>query len=162
MNWSRPQPPPHNIMPRTPFKAISGNVTRRKELSPYERGILVRQASQGVTPVSLTKTTKVPRTTIISTLSQADIRPTGVSKPRSGRPKLLSVRDCRHITRIARLTPEISYQEIQEKTGLACSRKTVYRVLKDYGLTNWLAKKRPKLSPAVAGKRLEWALTHKD
>ena len=99
-------------MPRTSFKAISGNVTRQKELSSYEREILIKQASQEVTPVSLTKITKVPRTTIIFTLSQADIRLTGVSKPRSERLKLLSVRDCQHITRIARLTPEISYQEI--------------------------------------------------
>ena len=162
VNWSRPQSPSHNIMPRTLFKVISENVTHWKELSSYEREILIKQASQEVTPVSLTKITKVPQITIIFTLFQADIRLTGVSKPWSERLKLLSVRDCRHITRIARLTPEISYQEIQEKTELACSRKTVYRVLKDYGLTNWLAKKRPKLSPAVAGKRLEWALTHKD
>ena len=155
VNWSRPQSPSHNIMPRTLFKVISENVTHWKELSSYEREILIKQASQEVTPVSLTKITKVPQITIIFTLFQADIHLTEVLKPRSECFKLLSVRDCWYITWIACLISEISYQEIQKKTELICSRKIVYRVLKDYELINWLTKKRLKLSSAVTDKRLE-------
>lgn len=147
---------------RTPFKVISENVTCQKELSSYKCEILIEQASQGVISVSLTKITKVPWTMIIFTLSQADIHLTEVSKSWSEYLKLLSVHDCQHITWIAHLTSEISYQEIQKKTELICSKKTIYRVLKDYELTNWLIKKHLKLSSAVADKWLEWALTHKN
>ena len=45
---------------------------------------------------------------------------------------------------------------------MQCSRSTLYRTLKDYGLTNWLAKKRPLLTPEVAKKRLEWCLLRRE
>jgi len=36
-------------------------------------------------------------------------------------------------------------------------RRTLYRLLKKHHITNWIAKKRPKLTPAHAQARLQWA-----
>ena len=36
-------------------------------------------------------------------------------------------------------------------------RKTLYRLLKKHHITNWIAKKRPKLTPVHARLRLQWA-----
>ena len=47
-------------------------------------------------------------------------------------------------------------------TGVNFSKATVYRILKEYGLTNWLAKKRPLLQEEDAAKRLAWAKERKD
>ena len=88
--------------------------------------------------------------------SIASQRANQVSQPRTGRPNLLTIRDHRHLIRTVRLNPRIKYRELLEKTGLSCSKSTAYRALKAYGLTNWLAKKRPLLTPEVAALRLAW------
>ena len=116
----------------------------------------------GLTPAEIEKQCNVEESTVRYTVKQASSRPNGVSKPRSGRPKSISIRDQRHIIRIARLEPKITYRDLQEKTGIDCHRKTIYRILKNYGLTNWLAKKRPQLTPAVAAKRYAWCWERKD
>lgn len=122
-------------MPRTPLKPISGNSSRRKELTPYERGLIVGRSSGGASTAEIRKEFLVPESTIRSTISQAPHLDHGVSKPRSGRPRACSVRRQRHIIRAARAKPEITYQELIEQTGANCSKSTVYRILKEYGLT---------------------------
>ena len=84
------------------------------------------------------------------------------STKRTGRPKSLSIRDERHILRIVRRTPKITYKNLIEKAGLDCSHDTIYRLLKEEGITNWLAKKRPLLTPEHAALRYEWALRHQN
>lgn len=88
------------------------------------------------------------------------IRHTGDLKPRSGRPRKLTVRDERHILRIARREPRITYRDLIAKSGVAVSHDTIYRLLREAGIINWIAKKRPFLTPEVAGKRYAWALEH--
>lgn len=61
-----------------------------------------------------------------------------------------------------RLDPKITYRNLLIKTGVDVSAKTVYRLLKEEGITNWRCKKRPLLTPEVAGKRYAWALAHED
>jgi len=149
-------------MPRTPLKPISGNSSRRKELTPYERGLIVGRSSGGASTAEIRKEFLVPESTIRSTISMAPHLNHGVSKPRSGRPMACSVRKQRHIIRTARAKPDITYEELIEQTGANCSKSTVYRILKEYGLTNWLAKKRPLLREEDAAKRLAWAKERKD
>ncbi len=72
------------------------------------------------------------------------------------------MRDERHIIRVVRLDPKITYRNLLIKTGVDVSAKTVYRLLKEEGITNWRCKKRPLLTPEVAGKRYAWALAHED
>ena len=60
------------------------------------------------------------------------------------------------------MDPDLTYEKLRERTRLEMCTKTIYRILKDYGLTNWLAKKRPRLTPEVAAKQLQWAIEHKD
>ena len=89
-------------------------------------------------------------------------RHNGESKPRSGRPQLLTDRDRRYIIKHARLNPRLTYSQLKSEAGLTCSRTTVYRALKEYGLTNWLAKKRPLLTPEVAKKRYDWCYQRRE
>jgi len=122
----------------------------------------VGRSSGGASTAEIRKEFSVPESTIRSTISQAPHLNQGVSKPRSGRPKSCSVREQRHIIRTARAKPEITYQELLERTGVNCSKSTVYWILKKYGLTNWLAKKRPLLREEDAAKRLAWAKERND
>jgi len=97
-----------------------------------------------------------------TTIAQAPLLNHGVSRPRSGRPKCYTIRDQQYIIRAARVKPDITYRELIEVTGVNFSKATVYRILKEYGLTNWLAKKRPLLREEDAANRLAWAKERKD
>ena len=59
-----------------------------------------------------------------------------------------------------RRDPKIIYKKLAEQAGVICSHDIIYRLLKEEGIINWLAKKRPLLTPEVAGKRYQWALEH--
>ncbi len=144
-------------MPRAPLAPISGNTPRRKELTPFQRGLLVGQVTRGATPGKIQKDFRIPRSTTRSVVLNSLHQEEGESRPRSGRPTRVSDRDRRHTIRKARENPQISYIELARSAGTQqLSRSTHYRVLKEYGLTNWLAKKRPLLTADVAAKRLAW------
>ena len=110
----------------------------------------------------IAKALDFPKTTVEYTINQHFQRNNGVSKSRSGRPHKLSDRDRRYIIRLARHNPRFTYAQLIFEAEVTISRKTVYRILKEYGLTNWLAKKRPLLTPPVAKKRWDWCLARRD
>ncbi|KAK0512441.1 hypothetical protein JMJ35_005569 [Cladonia borealis] len=143
-------------MLRTPLATITGNRPRNKELSPFQRGILVGHAAQGLSYGRIAKATKLPKTTVRTAVLNASLQQNGESRPRSGRPSIVTDRDRRHVIRTARVNPRITYQKLQEETQLNFSHSTFYRILREYGLTNWLAKQRPLLTEEVAAKRLAW------
>ena len=148
-------------MPRTPLASISGNKPRNIELNQCQRGMIIGAQALGHAPAEIAKTSNVPRTTVIYTLQKHSERNNEKSKSRSG-PGIFSDRDRRRIIRLTRINPRITYAQLRTEAGVQCSRSTLYRTLKDYGLTNWLAKKRPLLTPEVAKKRLEWCLLRRE
>ncbi|KAK0513618.1 hypothetical protein JMJ35_003982 [Cladonia borealis] len=143
-------------MLRTPLAPISGNRPRGKELSPFHRGILVGQAAQGLRYSGIAKATNLHKNTVRNAVLNAAIQYNGQSRPRSGRPSIVTDRDRRYIIRIARVAPRLTYQQLKKEAGHNFCRSTVYWILRDYGLTNWLAKERPLLTEEVAAKRLAW------
>ena len=145
-------------MPRTPLATISGNRPHGHELSPFQRGFLVGQAAQGRSYYGIAKATNLGKNTVRQAILNTSLQHNGELRPRTGRPSIVTDRDRRHIIRIARINPRASYQELKEKIGHNFSQSTAYRILKDYGLTNWIIKQRPLLTPEVAAKRLVWCL----
>ena len=148
-------------MPRTPLGPISSNRPRGPELTPYKRGIINRAVQYGATPKVIAEQERIPESTIRWIISRASQRHNGVSKPRSGYPTIVTDRARRHIIHIARMNPRITYEDLKKESGHSYSKATAYRILKEYGLTNWLAKKRPLLTEEVAAKRLTWCLERK-
>ncbi len=146
----------------TPLTPISGNSSCRKELTPYERGLIVGRSFRGASTAEIQKEFLVPESTIRSTISQAPLLNHSVSKPRSGRSKCCSLCEQWHIIHTAQVKPKIIYQELIKLTGVNCSKLTVYWILKKYELTNWLVKKRPLLQKKNAVKRLAWVKKRKD
>ena len=61
-----------------------------------------------------------------------------------------------------RINPRLTYTQLGTEAGVLYGRSTLYRTLKNYGLTNWLAKKRPLLTPKVAKKRWDWCVLHSE
>ena len=147
-------------MPRTPLTLISSNVRRRKELSPHQRGIIEGLTLGGSSAAEISMTQNDPIQTVHTTLRRAQVREIGKTLPRQDRPKKASDADTRHILRIVRKNPAITYHQLRIDSGLDFSTSTFYRLLKSSGISNWVAKKRPKLTEGNAAKRLAWALEH--
>ena len=149
-------------MQRSPLAVISSNRRRNTELKSHERALLVGTVYGGKMPAEIERDEGIPESTTRTTIKRHFERHNGVSKPRQGRPPKLTDRTRRHIIRLARADPKLKYEELLKLSGSTCHRNTVYKVLKDYGLTNWLAKKRPLLTPEVASLRLQWCLARRD
>jgi Transposase len=88
------------------------------------------------------------------------LRDEGQTRPRSDRPPALSNLDRRNLLRIIRSNPKITYAILKVEAGVTVHRNTVYKLLKEEGISKWLAKKRPLLTPQVVTKRLAWAKAH--
>ena len=144
-------------MPRRPLGPITPNIIRRKELTPYTRGFILRQLTAGVEQADVAKALNLSRATVRTTLLRADTRINGESVERSGRPKVTDDRDERIILRLARINPKQTYQELIQRSGVKCSKSTIYRILARAGIINWLAKKRPLLRQQDVDAKLHWA-----
>jgi len=147
---------------RTPLRPISGNIYRRKELTPYQRGQIVGYSLLSCSPTEISASLNIPESTVRDTLKKAPERHDGESSSRIGRPKLYSERDERQILRTVRLNPHLTYRQLQNQLPIKLSHDTIYRILKQNNITNWRAKKRPALTEEHAALRLAWAKEHKD
>ena len=149
-------------MPLAPLTPISGNRPRKSELTPYERGMIVGAQALGHTPTEIRKALNFTKSTVQTTIQKQSERNNGVSKSQSGRPGVLSDHNRRYIIRHARANPRLTYTQLQLEAGVTCSKATIYRTLRLYGLTNWLTKKRPLLTPKAVYKQLEWCTGYQD
>ena len=148
--------------PRRQFGAeTSGNRRRRPHLTPDQRQRIIAKRQCGCTIPELAEEFDRSESTIKYTISTYANATTTQEKPRSGRPPILSTRTKKLLYRKARAEPKIEYSELAKAaqvyapdgtTSKPPSKSTLYRVLKQRGLTNRRCKKRPKLTPARAKK----------
>lgn len=148
-------------MQRTPLGLISANHTPNRQYNPSQRALLIGALSVGATPYRIQKQYRVPESSVRYINSRFILHPNGAA-PRTGRPPKLSERDRRKVVRIARRNPTITYRQLAKDAGVSLSHDTLYRLLKEEGITNWVCKRRPLLTPEVAGKRYAWALEHQN
>ncbi|KAF1989320.1 hypothetical protein K402DRAFT_326744, partial [Aulographum hederae CBS 113979] len=125
---------------RRALRQISGNSRRGPELHPYIRGKIVAKAEDGLSRGEIATELQIPKTTIQYTMRQEEQRINGESLSRSGRPIESTEVTQRHVIRLARLNPKMTYKELHEQSGATHSYRSTYRILKAVGITNWRAK----------------------
>ena len=119
---------------RTPLGPINGNKTPRKELDLLTKGKIAGQAELGATPTQIGRILNVPKSTIQSVLERLQTTPSGVNKPRSGRPSIITPRATRALLRQVRLNPKVKWNELKTITGLQVDRSTLQRTLRAHGI----------------------------
>ena len=98
------------------------------------------------------------RRAIYTTIQRWNNHETVNSLPQSGAPKKLTRYQKRLVLHIVQQHPYIQYTALKCKAaGVNVSHRTLQQFLSKFYIIKWLAKKRPKLTPAVAHKRLRWA-----
>jgi hypothetical protein len=134
----------------------------RSHLSKEDRAYICGLADGGFNKTQINALTNVAYSTISDTLSKRPLRNNNESFPRAGRPKKYPIQDVRRIIRAIVAEPKIKYKRLLHETGLKLSRTTITAILKPYGFAKRPCKRRPKLTPVIATKRLAFALTHQD
>ena len=146
-------------MQRQPLGTCSVNIQGRgPELSAYVRGKIKGASEFGVKTCVISRTYNIPPSTIESTFSLDSLRIDGKSLPRSGRPKTYDIRDERHIIRHVRLYPKCTYADVRRAYTITLCDNTLQAILKNFGIANWRAKKRPFLIEKHIAIRLAWCL----
>ena len=138
---------------RHPLREISGNIPKRRELTPYERGQVIGAAKCGVKPNAISTELSLSRWTVRTTLSREPLRKDGASQPQSGRPRTYSERDERLLLRVVHQFPKFTYAQLRAFTGLKLCTSTLKSILRRHHITTWRAKQRPALTKEVAKKR---------
>ena len=115
---------------------ISGNIQKRRELTPYERGKIAAAAELGLRGAEIKAAYNHPESTIRKTISLDLLRNQGTSLPRSGRPKKYTAHDERVLLRHVRLNPKDTYAQVRTACGLRISNTTIRTILSHHGITN--------------------------
>ena len=126
------------------------------ELTPSKRNKLVGASLFGATPTQISRATKIPLSTVKDTLRLDPVRHKGHSQKRSGRPKEWDRAFERSLLRFVRRCPKATYKKIKDELHHTLSDRTIYQILKDRGILNWRAKKRPLLLREHAKARQQW------
>src|SRR5579871_3011700 len=134
----------------------------RHEWSPTSRGKALGLCAAGNHPLrEITEIIDIPK----STVGDIKTRGTGISKPRSGRPKKLSPRDIRQIIKYIRAnksTRRISLTRLKKVFHLNVHEHTIRSALQRAGYHHKVAQHRPYLNKCDRSRRLKFAKEHKD
>ncbi|KAG4427824.1 hypothetical protein IFR05_016693, partial [Cadophora sp. M221] len=103
---------------RQPLGLISGNRVVKKQLTPYQRGLIVGESRGGAKSRGIAKALNVVRSTISYTLLQEDLRPEGTNLPKTPRKNTYTKSDERNLLRHVKKYPKDSYKEVIEACGL--------------------------------------------
>ena len=158
-------------MPRSFGQEISGNRLRSGELTEVQRAIIISKREEGVPIKSIATEVDCAPRTVTNTIKRWKEHQSIATLPRSGRPTIIGTREARQLHRIARKNPKIQYRTLRNEAGLdepsplrtkPPSRSTIYRVLKDTGLTKRRCKVRPTLKIEHVKLRREFERRHRD
>jgi IS30 family transposase len=149
--------------PRRAFGTeISGNARKKAHLSPSERTRIIAKHEASASLAELATEFERSKSTIHDTIKRWQLYQTTTNLPYSSCPSRLLSYTKKIRYRKARAAPKIKYLELAKEgevvnadrtTSKLPSRRTLYRVLKRKGLTNYCCKKRPKLTRKHARKR---------
>lgn len=130
------------------------------EYSPHKRARIVSARESGMKYKDIALREGVKEATCRKIFSRAPKQTSCVTRPRKGRPQLISDRDARRIFRTIFVQPKITAAQLRVSAVPHASKRTIYRFLKKSGIQKWRCKRRPLLTQAIANLRLEWAHTY--
>src|SRR5688572_29993593 len=134
------------------------------ELTEFDRGIIIGGWLFGHSEREIEAKTGHPKSTVHDTIERYCETGAGSSRPRSGRPPILTDRDKRHIVRIVKSNRQQSARQLQsnfvQSSGTVVSIKTIKRALHEAGYHSRVAVRKPLISAKNRRDRLQWCRQH--
>ncbi len=132
----------------------------RKELTEFERGEIIGLWKGKHSLRDIEKILNHPKSTVHNIIDNYKKQNLTTAMSRSGRPKLLTERNTRQLTKIVKNNRNNTLDEITEELNsslnLSVSKRTVQRTLHQEGYHGRVAKKKPFISEKNRKKRLGW------
>jgi len=111
-----------------------------KELTPHLRGRILGMKESGKTDRQIAEAVHLKVSTVKPTLRCLILQPEGISQPRSGRPHITDARTNRRLLFIVKRNPDATYPKIREDLGVKLSDSTIYRILQNFHMEQWIKK----------------------
>jgi hypothetical protein len=143
-------------------RSIDLGVVPGIELTPSKRNKIVGASHFGATAKQISNLYKIPLSTVKDTIRLEPLRNKGKSLPRKGRPKEYDHVFVRNLLRFVRTNPKVTYAGIRLALPTTLKNDTLRDILKQHGIINWRAKKRPYLTRVHAQQRRRWCLLRKN
>jgi transposase len=139
---------------------------KTRELTDFERGEIVGLRKVSFSYSKISETLKHPKSTVGDVIKKYNEQGLTSAASRSGRPKILTERDNRHLLKIAKDNRNNTLEELTEKfnTGMkiSVSSRTIQRTLHKEGYSGHAAKKKPFISEKNRKKRYGWCRMRKN
>jgi len=141
-------------------------MSQRKELTDFERGEIVGLSKGKVSIRKIADILKHPKSTVGEVIKKYNEQGATTTASRSGRPKILSERDNRHLLKIVKENRNNTLEELTENfntsMAISVSNRTVQRTLHKEGYSGHAAKKKPFVSEQNRKKRYAWCRMRKN
>jgi transposase len=131
-------------------------MSKKRELTPEERKIIVDMRSNNISYRAIAKSTNIPHSTVQSVIKRFIDSGTVISAPRNGRTPILSTRNLRNLKNVVIKNRRVTLHEIQSELPINVSTKTIGRNLAQLGYRSKMAIKKPFISKKNAKRRLLW------
>lgn len=137
-----------------------------KELTDFERGEIVGLFKGGFSHRKIAEILGIPKSTVGEVIKKYNEQGLTTTALRSGRPKILSERDNRHLVKIAKENRSNTLEELTDNfntsMAISVSKRTVQRTLHKEGYSGHAAKKKPFISEKNRKKRYGWCRMRKN
>ena len=135
-------------------------MTKTRELTEFERGMIIGLHKGNHTATDIEKILKIPRTTCINVIKKFEKSQIISNVPRSGRSPLLKAIDKYHFIHTAVANQKDAAEEITEKfnnLGLTqVSTSTAKYILHEQGYFSHIGRRKPLVSESNRKKQLRW------
>lgn len=134
---------------------------KQNEVSDEVKVLIIKHHRNGLTQKTISEILNRPRSTIQSIIRKWTETKTVDNKPRSGRPKALSVGDVRWLVRQVQKTPKTNATILRKNTmeylGKEVTTQTIRNTLKRHSYRGRTARKKPFINKINRVKRLNFA-----
>jgi len=144
---------------------ISGSRMRGGKLSIRQRDYCLSLFEAGCSTREIANALGCSQRCVQKTLQRWKSTNSNSSRPRAGRPHVLTARDVRKVLRLAKRFPKVEYRKLLEEAGMwprdsthpTVSKRTIQRALAAKGYRKFRAKRRPIITMPTALLRLYFA-----
>src|SRR5450432_2649552 len=118
----------------TPLGSINGNITRKKELTLFQRGQISGMFAGGAKKLAISKHYNLLYSTVADTINLEHLCEDGASQPKAPRKLSYTPMQERRVIHYARAHPKDTYKETIKAYLLTCSKNIVKKILKKHRL----------------------------